>query len=77
MLCLTFLCLWVVALNADMFFLRLRHWCQPWGLSETAVCATGHYPSVNRVALVTGGKRNSVMKGDGKMKRDRCSAVIP
>lgn len=64
MLCLTFLSLWVVALNADLFFLRLQHWRQPWGLFETVIGARRHYPSVNQVALVTGGKRKRVMKGD-------------
>lgn len=64
MLCLTFLCLWVVALNADLFFLRLQHGRQPWGLFETTICARRHCPSVNRVVLVTGGKRKRVTKGD-------------
>lgn len=64
MLCLTFLCLWVVALNADLFFLRLQHWRQPWGLFETAIGARRHYPSINQVALVTGGKRKRVTRED-------------
>lgn len=44
MLGLTFLCPWVVALNADLLFLGLRHWRQ------AVICAVTHYPNVNQVA---------------------------
>lgn len=50
MLGLTFLCPCVVALNADLLFLGLRHWCQARDLFETVICAVTHYPNVNQVA---------------------------
>lgn len=50
MLGLTFLCLWIVAVNADLLFLRLQHGRQPWDLSEAVLCAIMHYPNVNQGA---------------------------